>query len=136
MKSCHSESSNTSRRLYPSRTSCGMRMKNMNLLSKNVMHYGHILRQDLRLFDKFKFLKFLSYRLIFLLMPLNFYSSVSVIKELFQFFSNFTFKIIQFLIKIYSCILLQLMQTFKRLSWARKSCAMDTSWGLCRIKNE
>jgi hypothetical protein len=42
--------------------------------------------------------------LIFLLMRLNFYLSVSVIKELFQFFFSFTFKITQLLIKVHSCI--------------------------------
>jgi hypothetical protein len=73
----------------PSRTFFGMRMKNMNILSKNVMCYGHILRQDLMPYGELKFLNFLFYRLIFLLMRLNFYLSVSVIKELFQFFFQF-----------------------------------------------
>jgi hypothetical protein len=90
----------------PSRTFFGMRMKNMNILSKNVMRYGHILRQDLMPDGELKFLNFLFYRLIFLLMRLNFYLSVSVIKELFQFFFSFTFKITQLLIKIHSCIFL------------------------------
>jgi hypothetical protein len=69
--------------IYPSRTSFGMRMRNMNILSKNVMCYGHILRQDLRPFDVLKFLNLLSYRLIFLIMHLIYYPSVSIIKEIF-----------------------------------------------------
>ena len=89
-----------------------MRMKNMNILSKNVMRYGHILRQDLRPFGELKFLNFLFYLLIFLLMRLNFYPSVSVIKELFQFFFNFTFKITQLSIKIHSCIFLSWVHEF------------------------
>ena len=70
----------------------GMHMKNMNIWSKNVMRYGHILRQDLRPFGELKFLNFLFYRLIFLLMRLNFYLSVSVIKELLQFSFQFYFQ--------------------------------------------
>ncbi len=65
----------------PSRTSCGMYMKNMNILSKNVMRYGHILRQDLRYFGELKFLNLLFFRLIFLLMRLNFYPSVCYMLE-------------------------------------------------------
>jgi hypothetical protein len=79
----------------PNRTFFGMRMNNMNILSKNVMRYGHILRQDLMPFGELKFLNFLFYRLIFLLKRLNFYLSVSVIKELFQFIFSFTFKMSQ-----------------------------------------
>jgi hypothetical protein len=33
--------------IIPSRTFFGMRMKNMNILSKNVMRYGHILSSSL-----------------------------------------------------------------------------------------
>jgi hypothetical protein len=74
---------------YPSRASFDMRMRNMNILSKNVMRYGHILRQDLRPFGVLKFLNLLSYRLIFLIMRLIYYSSVSIINEMFLIFYQF-----------------------------------------------
>jgi hypothetical protein len=73
----------------PSRTSFGMRMRNMNILNKNVMRYGHILRQDLRPFGVLKFLNLLSYRLIFLIMRLSYYPSVSIIQEMFLVFYQF-----------------------------------------------
>jgi len=38
---------NTHQIATPSRTSFGLRLRNMNILSKNVKRYGHILRQDL-----------------------------------------------------------------------------------------
>jgi len=43
----------------PSRISCGMYMENMNILRRNVMRYGHILRQDLKPFGEIKFLDLL-----------------------------------------------------------------------------
>jgi hypothetical protein len=68
---------------YPSRTSFGMRMRNMNILSKNVIRYGHILRKDFGFLGVLMLLNLLSYRLIFLIMRLIYYPSVSIIKEMF-----------------------------------------------------
>jgi hypothetical protein len=53
-----------------------MRIENMNILTKNLMCYGHILRQDLRPFGELKFLNLLFFHLIFLLMYFNFYPSI------------------------------------------------------------
>jgi hypothetical protein len=75
--------------IFPSRTSFDMRMRNMNILSKNVMRYGHILKQDLRSFGVLKFLNLLTYRLIFLIMRLIYYPRVPIIKEMFLIFYQF-----------------------------------------------
>jgi hypothetical protein len=61
--------------VYPSQTSCFMRLKNLSILIKKVMRYGHILRKDLRSFDELKFSSFLTFGLIFLIMRLNSYPS-------------------------------------------------------------
>jgi DNA-binding beta-propeller fold protein YncE len=56
----------------------GMFMRNMN-----------ILRQNLRFFGVLKLLNLLSYRLIFLIIRLIYYPSVSIIKEMFFIFYQF-----------------------------------------------
>jgi hypothetical protein len=53
------------------------------------MRYGHILRQDLKPFGEIKFLDLLFYRFIFLLIRLDSYPSVFLIKELFLVFLQF-----------------------------------------------
>ena len=101
-----------------SRTSCGMCMENMNILWRNVMRYGHILRQHLKPFGEIKFLDLLFYRIIFLLMRLDSYPSVFLLNELFLVFPSFTFKMTQFLMKTHSYIF---------LSWAHEILVTDAN---------
>ena len=83
---------------FPSRTFFCKRMQFLTFLIKKSRTVDTSWVKTWGLFGELKFLNFL-------LMRLNIYLSVSVIKELFQhFFFNFTFKITQLLIKIYSCI--------------------------------
>jgi hypothetical protein len=67
------------------------------------MHYGHILRKDLRAFGKLKFWSLLFFHLIFSLMRLTFYLSTCCIlglsKNNFQFCFKFNFKMNQILVK-------------------------------------
>ncbi len=80
-----------------------IRFKYLSILIKIAMHYGHILRKDLRAFGKLKFWSLLFFHLIFSLMRLTFYLSTCCIlglsKNNFQFCFKFNFKMNQILVK-------------------------------------
>jgi len=65
---------------YLSQTSCLMRLNKLPILIKKVMRYRHILKKDLGSYGELKFLRFVTFRLIFFLRRLNSFIQASAIR--------------------------------------------------------